>query len=276
MRLRASDRAEPRRQFGARTVDVKPVLKTIPTVFAHTDKNVRAEGVALAQELWRWLGPALEMHLAALKPVQLKELTESFAKMDAEGQGKGSGVQTRFTRAQQRQRAIADAESTLAGKTDGVEEPGVTADAAETFDAFDLAEPVAILSKLPNGFYEMLSSSKWKERKEEALDPLLALLAQAPRLRTEDDYSELVRALTGRMTDANVACVTVAAGCLAALARGLRADFARFHASIVPPVLERLKEKKQSVVDALADALDATFAAVRPEAMRGAYRRRAD
>lgn len=31
------------RQFGAKTVNVKPILKTINTIFSHADKGVRAE-----------------------------------------------------------------------------------------------------------------------------------------------------------------------------------------------------------------------------------------
>ena len=216
--------------------------------------------MSLAQELYRWLGPALPPHLAELKPVQLKELNESFAELDGQGVGAGSGVQTRFTRQQQRERQVAGAQGTLEGREEGAAAGGSVAE-APAFDPFELVEPVAVLSKLPPDFCEKLASAKWKERKEEALDPLLGIL-QAPRLKATDDYTELVRALAGRMSDANVACVTVAANALTALARGLRADFARHRSVVVPPVLERLKEKKQSVVDALAETLDAVFASV--------------
>lgn len=65
------------------------------------------------------------------------------------------------------------------------------------------------------------------------------------------------------MPDANVACVTVAAQCIAALASGLRMGFAKYKQIVAAPVFERLKEKKQTVVDALASALDATARAVR-------------
>ena len=170
-------------------------------------------------------------------------------------------MQSRYTRQQQRERQVAEAQGTLEGRDAGPATGGAVPD-APAFDPFELVEPVAVLAKLPPGFYEKLASAKWKERKEEALDPLLVVL-QAPRLKATDDYIELVRALASRMTDANVACVTVAANALTALARGLRSDFARHRSVVVPPVLERLKEKKQSVVDALAETLDAVFASVR-------------
>lgn len=65
------------------------------------------------------------------------------------------------------------------------------------------------------------------------------------------------------MTDANVVCVAVAANCIEALALGLRTDFAKYKSIVTSPLLERLKEKKPSVLDALSSALDATFLSVR-------------
>lgn len=64
------------------------------------------------------------------------------------------------------------------------------------------------------------------------------------------------------MTDANVMCVTLAAGCLERLAIGLRVAFRPFREPTVAPLLARTKEKKASVLDALGKALDAVFASV--------------
>ncbi|KAF3905369.1 hypothetical protein ABW21_db0201741 [Orbilia brochopaga] len=41
------------REFGTKTVDPKPVLKQLPKLFAHGDKNVRAEAVNLTVELYK-------------------------------------------------------------------------------------------------------------------------------------------------------------------------------------------------------------------------------
>lgn len=249
------------KQFGAKTINVKPVLKVIPAIFAHADKGVRAEATYLVQELHRWLGSALDPHLAELKPVQIKELNESFVNED-------KPEQTRFTRSQQRERARKEAEASLSGAGAAANDEAAEVDTeddaegeADVPDAFDFAEPANVLDKLPEGFYENLSSSKWKDRKELALDPLLDMLKKYPRLQ-EASYDELVRSLAGRMTDANIACVISAAGCLEQLAKGLRGSFGRFKSAVVPPLLERCKEKKASVTDALGAALDAVFASV--------------
>lgn len=57
--------------------------------------------------LYRWLGPTLLTQLSDLKPVQIKELTESFEAADKVGKGQGTGQQERYTKAQQHEREAA-------------------------------------------------------------------------------------------------------------------------------------------------------------------------
>lgn len=61
--------------------------------------------------------------LQDLKPVQLKELTEAFAAMDASGQAGGTGRPTRFTRKQAREMEAA-AGAGMGGAEDADAEPG--------------------------------------------------------------------------------------------------------------------------------------------------------
>ena len=124
-------------------------------------------------------------------------------------------------------------------------------------DAFDLAEPVDVFQKVPKDLHENLGSSKWKDRKD-ALDGLHAAV-NVPRIK-EGPLDEIIRALAKSMKDANIAVVTVAANCVECLAKGLKKSFGRYRSQIMAPMLERLKEKKQSVADALGAALDAVFA----------------
>jgi cytoskeleton-associated protein 5 len=79
-------------------------LALLPKIFAHADKNVRAEGTGLALALHAYLGPALDPHLSELKPVQVKELGEAFAKADEGEEGFGKLKQSRFTKSQQLER----------------------------------------------------------------------------------------------------------------------------------------------------------------------------
>lgn len=107
-----------------------------------------------------------------------------------------------------------------------------------------------------------MASSKWKERKE-ALDELLTLLKATPRIKEAPELTEVAKALAGRMGDANIMCVITAAGCLEALALGMMGGFSKYKEITVPPMLERLKERKQNVTDAIGTALDAVFSTVR-------------
>jgi len=233
--------------FGAKTVDPKPVLKALPKLFGHADKNVRAESTKLTIELYKWLKDAMKpMFFNDLKPAQQKELDEAFEKVkDAQPSAE------RLLRSQQAARAAAEAAGTVA--EDEIE------DEPEEVDAFDLAEPVDLNAKLPGNFLEMVASTKWKDRKE-ALEALYQE-ANVPRIK-EGHYDDIIRALAKCMKDANVAVVTVAANCIEAMANGLRKGFQRHKGTVLGPVLDRLKEKKQGVIDALSRALDAIFTAV--------------
>ena len=237
--------------YGCKVVDAKPVLKALPKMFGHADKNVRAEAQNLTVELYRWLREALKpLFWGELKPVQQQDLEKLFENVKQDSPPK----QERFTRAQQEAMASASAQDDEGGF--GADEGGEE-DAGEV-DVFDLAEPVDIFPKVPKDLHENLSSTKWKDRKE-ALDALFAA-ANVPRIK-DGPFNEIIQALAKSMKDANISVVTVAANTIEALARGLRKDFAKHRSVIMPPIMERLKEKKQSVADALGQALDAVFGA---------------
>ncbi|KAK3306156.1 armadillo-type protein [Chaetomium strumarium] len=235
--------------YGCKIADPKPVLKVLPKVFGHADKNVRAEATNLAVEFYRWLRDAMKpMFWNDLKPTQQNDLEAQFEKIKAEGPPK----QERLLRSQQaaKERAPAD------GGGDEYQDDGGEAEEPAEVDAFDLAEPQDVISKIPKDFYDNLGSSKWKERKE-ALEALYAVV-NVPRIK-EADFGEVNRCLAKCMKDANIAVVTQAAQCIELLAKGLRKGYSKYRSTVMQPIMERLKEKKQTVADALGAALDAVF-----------------
>ena len=238
--------------FGCKIVDPKAVLKALPKVFGHADKNVRAEAQNLTVELYRWLKEAIKpVFWGELKPVQQQDLEKLFENVKQEPAPK----QERLTKAQQDAMAAASA----APEDDEGEGEGGEEDAGEEdgeVDAFDLSEPVDVLSKVPKDFHDMMASSKWKDRKD-ALDALYAVL-NVPRIK-DGQFDDIARVLAKSMKDANIAVVTVAANCINLLAKGLRSSFAKYRSTVMSPIMERLKEKKQSVADALGQALDSVF-----------------
>ncbi|KAI9015620.1 armadillo-type protein, partial [Hyaloraphidium curvatum] len=238
--------------FGPKIVEVKPVLKQLPALFGHNDKLVREEAFKLTVELYRWLGTALNPSLESLKPVQVKELQDAFAALPP-----GRAAATRLLRSQQAKgEALApQGAGAEGGPADApaavVEEPAI--------DPLDLLEEVAVLDKIPGDFYSKLGSPKWQERKE-AMESLLEVL-KAPKM-ADGRYHELVGGLGKHIGDVNLFVVTLAANAIERLARGLRTAFGHYKSAVVGPMLEKLKEKKPTVVEALAAALDAVFASV--------------
>lgn len=238
--------------YGCKTVDPKPVLKLLPKAFGHADKNVRAEATNLAVEFYRWLREAMKpMFWGDLKPTQQTDLEAQFEKVKEEGPAK----QERFLRSQQAAMARAPPPG-AEGDEEYADEDG--ADEPAEVDAFDLAEPQDVLSKMPANFHDNLASSKWKERKE-ALEALFAII-NVPRIK-DGHYDEINRGLAKCMKDANIAVVVQAAQCIEVFAKGLRKSYGKYRSIVQAPIMERLKEKKASVADALGAALDQVFLA---------------
>jgi hypothetical protein len=235
--------------YGVKIVEPKQSLKSLPKVFGHADKNVRAEASNLAVELYRWLREAMKpLFWNELKPVQQQELEKSFEAVKSESTPK----QERLLRSQQE--AVAAAPTPGDEDVDGGEN---TADEEPEAEAVDLADPVEVLSKVPGNFQESMASTKWKDRKD-ALDALYEVL-NVYRIK-EGHFDDVIQVLAKSMKDANIAVVTVAATCVDVLAKGLRQSFAKYRGRIMGPMMEKLKEKKQSVADALGQALDSVFA----------------
>lgn len=242
----------------------------MPGPFAHADKAVRSEAALLAQELHKWCGPsvltALQPHL---KPVQLKELSEACAQAPS-----AQPTPSRYLRGQGPIPDIAN-ESMLSGLAGSSHEsmPAATGDATTTMmdvdghqpsataaapsvpkvlDAYDLVQPVSVCDRLPS--LDGLSSTAWKERKE-CLEAILQTV-KVPRIQFDSRLGELVQALAARIADVNVMCVCVAANAIEAIASGLRAAFAPLRPLVLTALLERCKERKATVLDALRAALD--------------------
>ncbi|XP_052453379.1 cytoskeleton-associated protein 5 isoform X4 [Carassius gibelio] len=237
-------------EFGSKIITLKPVVKVLPKLFESREKAVRDEAKLLAVEIYRWIRDALRTPLQNINSVQLKELEEEWVKLPT-----AAPKQTRFLRSQQDLKAKFEQQQAAGGdEADGDDDDEV--DAAPV-DPYELLEAVEILSKLPKDFYEKIEAKKWQERKE-ALEAVEAL-TKNPKLES-GDYGDLARALKKVIgKDANVMLVAMAAKCLAGLATGLRKKFGTYAGHVVPTILEKFKEKKPQVVQALQEAIDAVF-----------------
>lgn len=241
--------------FGVKTIgNPKPLLNAIPKIFGHTDKIVRSEGTLLVQQLHLFLGASLTPFLQDLKPIQISELTESFNTLPPGG----SGQPSRATRKQQRETQERELASAAAGDAGGAAE---IADDEPLDIQPDAPPPVDILPKIPGDFFELLASTKWKDRLE-TLQAVHALITAAPAL-VDADFSAHVQAIAKRIPgDANINVVIAGANVLEGLGKGLGPAFGKYRSTVMAPMLERLKERKVNVTDALGAALDAAFESV--------------
>ncbi|XP_035499195.2 cytoskeleton-associated protein 5 isoform X1 [Scophthalmus maximus] len=236
-------------EFGSKIVTLKPVVKALPKQFESREKAVRDEAKQLAVEIYRWIRDALRPPLQNINSVQLKELEEEWVKLPS-----SAPKQSRFLRSQQDLKAKFQQQSAQGGgESDGDDE----AETVAAVDPYELLEAVEILAKMPKDFYDKIEAKKWQERKE-ALEAI-ETLTKNPKLEN-GDYGDLVRALKKVVgKDANVMLVALAAKCLAALASGLRKKFGTYAGQVAPTILEKFKEKKPQVVQALQEAIDAIF-----------------
>uniref|UniRef100_A0A8B9JJH3 Cytoskeleton associated protein 5 n=1 Tax=Astyanax mexicanus TaxID=7994 RepID=A0A8B9JJH3_ASTMX len=228
-------------EFGSKVVTLKPVVKVLPKLFESREKAVRDEAKLLAVEVYRWIRDALRPPLQNINSVLLKELEEEWAKLPT-----SAPRQSRFLRSQQDLRAKFEQQQQNAG--DGGDEGD-----GEISYLFTIRS-ISVLN-----FYtiDLNEAKKWQERKE-ALEAL-ETLTKNPKLES-GEYGDVVKALNKVIgKDSNVMLVTIAAKCVAGLAAGLRKKFSTYAGHLVPTILEKFKEKKAQVVQALQEAIDAVF-----------------
>ncbi|KAI5970939.1 hypothetical protein CANMA_000099 [Candida margitis] len=243
--------------FGCKIVSPKLVIPSLGKLFAHADRNVRAEATKLTVELYKWMGDALPSILFPdLKPVQQKDLTSAFEAV------KGETPQQRRLTKSQKDEISRQEEASAASKSEVNEKDDVEMSDAvlpdNDYDPMEFVDPVEVLNKLPNGFESRVTSTKWKDRVE-VLEEVQSILEKAPKMVDNDDYSPLVRVFAKNMRDANIQVVQLAATCANYVAKGLGKSWLRYQPMILGPVIERTKEKKPSVANALDTLLDTMF-----------------
>jgi hypothetical protein len=115
---------------------------------------------------------------------------------------------------------------------------------------------VNILSQLPPEFSRRIESLRWKIRNE-VLEETLKLILATPRIKYVDAYQEFVQIIATRLQDPNVCCVVTATTIIQALSQSLGRPLGKHGNIIVPSLLERLKDRNRTVVDAVNGALGA-------------------
>nr|KYP53049.1 Cytoskeleton-associated protein 5 [Cajanus cajan] len=268
-------------EFGAKIVPPKRILKMLPELFDHQDQNVRASSKGLTLELCRWIGKdsVKSILFEKMRDTMKKELEAELVNVT------GAAKPTRKIRSEQDKEPEPEAVSEVVGPGPS-EESGN--DAPQEIDEYELVDPVDILTPLEkSGFWDGVKATKWSERKEAVAE--LTKLASTKRI-SPGDFSEVCRTLKKNcdfeknctilaqaiqkelqhpntpsraitpgalITDVNIAVAVEAVQAIGNLARGLRTHFSASSRFLLPVLLEKLKEKKPALAEALTQTLQA-------------------
>ncbi|KAI9501842.1 armadillo-type protein [Coemansia spiralis] len=244
--------------YGVKFINIKALLKALGKPFAHKDSAVRKEAQDLTIELFRWMGHAIMPFLQDLSPVLLKELESKFAPV-ANG---APPKQARLLRSQQEvDEPTAPTSDNAGADTDVGENIEQHEEQSAGIDAWELADPVDIMSKLPDDFFQFIGSTKWKERKQ-VVEELHETLKKSIRLQFTSGTGDIIQELGKKIGDTNIIVATHAIQCLGLFAARLRQPFAPYVQSTLPALVEKSKERKQTVIDAIRETTDAYFTAI--------------
>ncbi|KAF8413913.1 hypothetical protein HHK36_001909 [Tetracentron sinense] len=264
-------------EFGAKVVPPKRILKMLPELFDHQDQNVRASSKGLTLELCRWIGkdPVKSILFEKMRDTMKKELEAELVNVTVAARpsrkirlvshffmGKfevvilfvSSGVDAAayFDWSEQDKEPEKEAVSEIVGP--GPPEESAT-DIPQEVDEYELVDPVDILTPLEkSGFWDGVKAAKWSERKDAVAE--LTKLASTKRI-APGDFTEICRILKKLITDVNIAVAVEAIQAIGNLARGLRSHFSGSSRFLLPVLLEKLKEKKPTLTEALTHTLQA-------------------
>lgn len=237
-------------EFGSKIVPPKRILKMLPELFDHQDQNVRASSKGVTLELCRWIGkdPVKSILFEKMRDTMKKELEAELANVT------GSARPSRKIRSEQDKEPEPEAMLEVVGSGPSEE---TAADTPQEIDEYELVDPVDILTPLEkSGFWSGVKATKWSERKEAVAE--LSKLASTKRI-APGDFTEICRTLKKLITDINIAVAVEAIQAIGNLARGLRTNFSGNSRFMLPVLLEKLKEKKPTVADALTQTLQAMY-----------------
>lgn len=232
-------------EFGTKVVPPKKILKMLSELFDHQDQNVRASAKGLTIELCRWIGkdPIKSILFEKMRDTVKKELDAELVNVV------GVPKPTRKIRSEQQKELEIEIAAEEAAPGPVVE----AVDSGPQIDEYDLIDPVDILSPLEkSGFWEGVKAAKWSERRDAVAE--LSKLASAKKIAS-GDFTEVCRTLKKLITDVNLAVGVEAVQATGNLARGLRKDFSGGSRVLLPILLEKLKEKKAVMSDALTQTL---------------------
>ncbi|KAI8525472.1 hypothetical protein RHMOL_Rhmol13G0233000 [Rhododendron molle] len=247
-------------EFGAKIVPPKRILKMLPELFDHQDQHVRASSKGLTLELCRWIGkePVKSILFEKMRDTMKKELEAELVNVTT------TARPSRKIRSEQDKEPTQEMVSEVVGFGPSNES---VLDAPQEIDEYELVDPVDILKPLEKkGFWDGVKAAKWSERKEAVAE--LTKLASTKRIAPGDftvicrtlkklsaTHNVVTRFLWQLSLDVNIAVAVEAIQAIGNLARGLRSHFSGNSRLLLPVLLDKLKEKKPTLTEALTQTL---------------------
>lgn len=242
------------------------MLEPLPRLAGHANSSVRSETLNFILEIYKWTGKAFlqDMLLNDLKPIQQKDLDKVFSEYDGIIPPSEQPRLFHWQLAQKNSVETLDKDGdTLMregfSNAPAICENGATKNGASTVvaDPFDLLPTSSIMKSLPPEFDQQIKSPKWKDRVEALQKVYDEILKPVKKLDPLDDYSSYVRVLTHILAkDANLQAATTAANSVTHLVKCLREGINPYAHHILDSLLQRTKEKKPSVSEAVNEALE--------------------
>lgn len=230
-------------KYGVKKLEyLKPWLPEIEKIASNSNvAAIKTECLNFLKEAYLFLGPDLiKLYTGKLKKQQQDELEKYFLEIP-------------FT--EPKKPIIIEIEEE---KNDGKNYNSKGFNDKGGFDVYDISDPVEIFSKFnENWMNKVLAFEKWNEKKD-ALEEFLRENASVIKISPSQNHniSTIQTMLKRLLMDSNVQVTTSAIKIIGFLCKGLRKSFYGQAKALFPFLLERLKEKKGSLLDETQKSLE--------------------
>lgn len=243
---------------------LKQLLEPLGKLCSHADRNVRSETMNLIVTIFFAVDgfqnrPLLdELLLGSLKPIQIKDMDKLIEKQKDQTTTQGLYVWEQIENKKTENFAVDHdgdtimMENSTSGK--GIESNAQLEGKSNALDSLIPGE--TILDKLPEDFHVRINSQKWKDRVEAMEEYYGQVLSKLKKIDSDsnENYSDLFSNFGQIIAkDVNVQAVTLAAESVDKILKALPKKKLNKHLILLVynPLLDRTKEKKPTVIEAI-------------------------
>lgn len=242
---------------------LKQLLEPLGKLSSHADRNVRSETMNLIVTIFLnvdgFQNRALldELLLGSLKPIQVKDMEKLIEKQKDQPKNLGLYVWQQLEQKKNENFAVDQDGDTIMMENNN----NATNNSVTNGNALDALIPgETILDKYPEDFHVRISSQKWKDRVEAMEEYYDQVLSKLKKIDAEanENYTELFT-IFGHIIakDVNVQAVTLASESVDKILHALPKKKITKHLIqlVYNPLLDRTKEKKPTVIEAIRATL---------------------